>query len=111
MHIISRKTLLAFAALYPEASKPLDGWYRIFKKTDFENLNQVRIFYPHADLVSRKDGEFTIFLLTRQHLAGCSRFNIGGNKYRLITHIIYDWNKVFIRAVLTHPEYDRWSNP
>jgi mRNA interferase HigB len=98
MHIISRKTLLAFAALYPEASKPLDGWYRIFKKTDFENLNQVRIFYPHADLVSRKDGEFTIF-------------NIGGNKYRLITHIIYDWNKVFIRAVLTHPEYDRWSNP
>jgi mRNA interferase HigB len=34
-------------------------------------------------------------------------FNIGGNKYRLITHIRFDLGIVFIRAVLTHKEYDR----
>jgi mRNA interferase HigB len=96
VHIISRKTLLEFATQHPDASQPLDGWYRIFKHTNFQNLNEVRAFYPHADLVSRKDGEFTIF-------------NVGGNKYRLITHIIYTWNKVFIHAVLTHKEYDKWS--
>lgn len=34
-------------------------------------------------------------------------FDIGGNKYRLITYIDYVKNKIFIRHVLTHAEYDR----
>jgi len=32
-------------------------------------------------------------------------FNIGGNKFRLITAIHYNRHKIFIRAVLTHTEY------
>ena len=34
-------------------------------------------------------------------------FDIGGNKFRLITVIDYDRKKVFIRHVLTHKEYDQ----
>ena len=34
-------------------------------------------------------------------------FNIGGNKYRLITAIHFNRRKVYIRHVLTHQEYDR----
>ncbi|PIG93102.1 type II toxin-antitoxin system HigB family toxin [Gloeocapsopsis sp. IPPAS B-1203] len=34
-------------------------------------------------------------------------FNIGGNKYRLITFIDYTYQKVFIRYILTHSEYDK----
>jgi mRNA interferase HigB len=34
-------------------------------------------------------------------------FNIGGNKYRLIAAIHFNRQKVYIRHVLTHPEYDR----
>ena len=34
-------------------------------------------------------------------------FNIGGNKYRLITAIHFNRGKVYIRHVLTHPDYDR----
>ena len=39
-------------------------------------------------------------------------FDIGGNKFRLITSIHYNRRKVYIRAVLTHAEYDRgnWKN-
>jgi len=33
-------------------------------------------------------------------------FNIGGNKVRLIAAIHYNTHKVYIRAVLTHQEYD-----
>jgi mRNA interferase HigB len=38
-------------------------------------------------------------------------FNIGGNKVRLIAAIHYNRKKVYIRAVLTHPEYDegKWK--
>lgn len=33
-------------------------------------------------------------------------FNIGGNKYRLITAIHYNTRKVFVLRFLTHVEYD-----
>lgn len=34
-------------------------------------------------------------------------FNIGGNNFRLIAYVDYKQGKVFIRAVLTHAEYDK----
>jgi len=37
-------------------------------------------------------------------------FNIGGNKVRLVAAIHYNRRKIYVRAVLTHAEYDeqRW---
>lgn len=48
----------------------------------------------HADQV----GKFTVF-------------NIGGNKVRLIAAVHYNRNKIYIRHVLTHCEYDagKWK--
>ena len=39
-------------------------------------------------------------------------FNIKGNTYRLIAWIDYRSQKVFIRHILTHAEYDKeeWKN-
>ena len=34
-------------------------------------------------------------------------FNIGRNKYRLVTHVNYDFRIVYIKFVGTHAEYDR----
>lgn len=38
-------------------------------------------------------------------------FNIGGNKVRLVAAIHYNRRKVYLRAVLTHKEYDegKWK--
>lgn len=36
-------------------------------------------------------------------------FNIGGNKYRLVVDMRYDLERVYVRDVLTHAEYDRRS--
>ena len=38
-------------------------------------------------------------------------FNIGGNRVRLIAAIHYNRKKAYIRAVLTHTEYDegKWK--
>ena len=33
-------------------------------------------------------------------------FNIGGNKYRLATRILYPSQKIFILKCMTHAEYD-----
>ena len=39
-------------------------------------------------------------------------FNIKGNHYRLIVDIVYPTQRIYIKYVLTHAEYDkdRWKN-
>ncbi|WP_425445538.1 type II toxin-antitoxin system HigB family toxin [Tychonema bourrellyi] len=41
-----------------------------------------------------------------------SPFNIKGNRYRLIVDLIYDSQRIYIKYVLTHAEYDKdeWKN-
>lgn len=90
MRIISKKALREFWEIHPDARQPLEDWYGITKNADWSNLAETRRDFPRADPV----GTRTIF-------------NIGGNKYRLITKIVYKWKMVYIRFVMTHAEYDR----
>lgn len=90
MHIITRSRLMEFWSLHSSAERGLLLWYKLASSATWQNLVELREVFPSADLV----GNFTVF-------------NIGGNKYRLITLIDYTYQKVFIRAVLTHAEYDK----
>ncbi|NEP85286.1 MAG: type II toxin-antitoxin system HigB family toxin [Okeania sp. SIO3B3] len=90
MHVISRKRLLTFAEKHPTARNSLDHWYRVMKQTNFDNFAMLRKTLPSADQV----GNLTVF-------------NIGGNKARLIAAMHYNRHRVYIRAVLTHSEYDK----
>ncbi|BAU66826.1 hypothetical protein STA3757_42320 [Stanieria sp. NIES-3757] len=94
MHIITRKRLNEFAAKYPETKTALIHWYQIIKQYNFDSFADLRKVLPSADQV----GKLTVF-------------NIGGNKVRLIAAIHYNRNKVYIRAILTHQEYDlsKWK--
>lgn len=94
MHIISRKRLNEFADRHPEAKASLAYWYQLAKRADFANFVSLRETFPSADQV----GKLTVF-------------NVGGNKVRLIAAIHYNRRKVYVRAVLTHNEYDeqRWK--
>lgn len=94
MHVISRKALVEFSQVHPDAEAPLDAWYRIAKSAHWASLVEVRQVYPHADLVD----DYTVF-------------NIKGNDYRLIAEINYRSQLIFIRYVLTHAEYskNRWK--
>ncbi|MEY2519909.1 MAG: mRNA interferase HigB [Verrucomicrobiota bacterium] len=94
MHVITRKRLNEFAEKHPEGRSPLAHWYRIVRKNRFASLVDLRKIFPHADQV----GKFTVF-------------NIGGNKVRLIAALHYNRNKIYIRHVLTHEEYNagKWK--
>jgi mRNA interferase HigB len=93
-HYYTEAKNVEFGAKYPEAAQPLDRWYRIVKRTDFVSFADLRRIFPSADQV----GKLTVF-------------NIGGNKFRLITYIVYASRRVYIRKVLTHKEYDegKWK--
>ena len=90
MHIITRKRIQEFIKLHPDSQSSLESWYRIVKQTDYDSFAELRQHFASADYV---DG-FVVF-------------NISGNKYRLITAIHFNRQKVYIRAILTHPEYDK----
>jgi mRNA interferase HigB len=94
MHVITRSRLIQFGEEHPDAEGGLLVWYKIVVGVNFEDFVELRQAFPSADQV----GNFTVF-------------NIGGNKFRLITLIDYNYHKVFIRYVLTHAEYDknRWK--
>jgi len=94
MHVITRKRLNEFAKLHPDTKNALVQWYKTIKQNEFASFVEIRRLFPYADRV----GKLTVF-------------NIGGNKVRLIAAIHYNRKKVYIRAVLTHAEYDegRWK--
>ena len=92
MQVITRRRLVEFASLFPEADDPLDRWYRIAKRAAWASFAQVREDFPQADLVD-----------------GLTVFNIGGNKFRLVVKINFRTGLVFIRRVLTHGDYDKGS--
>ena len=49
---------------------------------------------------------------TADQVARLTVFNVGGNNYRLIARVEFERQEVYIRAVLTHAEYDKgsWKN-
>ena len=90
MHIITRKRLNDFLAVYPEVKTALQHWYRVMKNENFNSINELKVLFPHADQV----GRLTVF-------------NIAGNKVRLIAAIHYNTHRIYIRNILTHSEYDK----
>ncbi|ODH01585.1 hypothetical protein A4S05_28360 [Nostoc sp. KVJ20] len=94
MHVITRKRLNEFAKFHPDTNNALGQWYRLIKGNNLTSFVELREMFPSADQV----GKLTVF-------------NIGGNKVRLIAAIHYNRQKVYIRAVLTHSEYDegKWK--
>jgi len=73
----------------------LDAWYRLVKSASPHHFADLQRLFPAVDKVG-----------------SCHVFDIGGNKLRLIAKVQYRTQKVFIRYVLDHAEYDReaWKN-
>jgi mRNA interferase HigB len=95
MRVISERPLRQFWKRHPDAEKPLKAWLSICNNTDFENFAHLKRTFGTVDKV----GKFVVF-------------DIGGNKFRLIVVIHFNRRRIYVRAVLTHEEYDQdqWKN-
>lgn len=82
MHVLTKKALQRFWDIHPRARKPLEAWLKRTRKARWKTFDDVRSDFPHADRYDR----FVIF-------------DIGGNKYRLITTVHYNRRKVYVRNV------------
>ena len=90
MRIIAESRLKRLAEVQGDCLEQIATWIRIVRAAHWRNLVDVRATYPHPDSVD----ELTVF-------------NIKGNDYRLIVGIDYQWERVYIKHLLTHAEYDK----
>ena len=95
MHVISKKKLAVFWERHPESRRPLEAWWKIVRSSQYHTFSELRRTFPKADKV----GDRIVF-------------DIGGNKYRLVTVMHFNRFKVYVRHVLTHHEYDQedWTH-
>ena len=89
-NIVSKTSLREFWEKHSDSKEPLERWYNIAKNKVFSSFSDVRNTWADADMVDK-------YIV----------FNIGGNKYRLVAKVAYKIKHIFIRAVLTHKEYDK----
>ncbi|GAP21913.1 type II toxin-antitoxin system HigB family toxin [Leptolinea tardivitalis] len=91
MRIISRRRLVEFWEVHPDAEQPLRAWYTETKKASWNSPAEIKEIYRSVSILSNNRVVF----------------NIKGNTYRLIVVVEYSQGKMFIRFVGTHAEYDR----
>ena len=91
MRIYSKSTLKDFWEKHGDARQPLKTWYAAAKAAVWNSPADVKQRHPDASILRNNRVVF----------------NIKGNEYRLVAAVHYDAQRLFIRFVGTHKDYDR----
>lgn len=92
MQIIARRTLRQFWERHPQAETPIRDWY---------TRVAAAVWSGPAD-VKAQFGTTIDFVADNRMI-----FDLGGNKYRLVVHVAYQYKRVLVKFIGTHLEYDR----
>lgn len=95
VRIITKKRIIEAKHKHQNCASALDGWYTIINKNSFSSFAELKQTFNTIDKVNQ------LYV-----------FDIGGNKLRLIASIHFDRQKLYIRHILTHKEYEKgtWRN-
>ena len=88
VHVVSHKAIRIFGEVHPDSRGPLGFWYRVAKRATWTSFPEVKQSFNSADFVA----PYVIF-------------DIGGNKYRLLSEINFRRSVLFVRAIMTHKDY------
>lgn len=91
--VVGRVRIEEFCIGNPDATSRMNAWLMEAKQADWRTPQDVKNRYATAS-----------FLRANRVV-----FNIGGNRFRLLTKIAYETGIVLIERVGTHEEYDTWD--
>jgi len=91
VNVISRKTLAEFYEKHADSYEQLETWYKVCRKAEWQNFNEVKVAFPSADWV----GDDRVV------------FNVKGNKYRLLVRFSFRYKAIQVKWIGTHAEYDK----
>jgi len=92
MQVIAKRTLQRFWQRHAQAEGPLTVWHALVSQAVWSGPQDVK----------RQFGTAVDFVADNRII-----FDIGGNKYRLVVHVSYEFRRVLIKFVGTHKDYDR----
>ncbi|MBF0544982.1 MAG: type II toxin-antitoxin system HigB family toxin [Candidatus Riflebacteria bacterium] len=90
MHIISQKKLRDYWHKHPETEFEIRRWYLFARKANWQTSIDVKRVFSSAN-----------FLQNNRVV-----FNLSGNKLRLVVKMIYEKQRIYIRFMGSHTEYD-----
>jgi mRNA interferase HigB len=90
VNVVSKSGLKRMIRQHPQAESELLAWYKAARNATWNSLAGVRSVFPTADLVGR-------VLI----------FNILRNDLRLITVAALKYQRLYVKALLTHKQYER----
>ncbi|MBI4532540.1 MAG: type II toxin-antitoxin system HigB family toxin [Candidatus Melainabacteria bacterium] len=88
MGTVNAERIHEFIKHNQRATKPLRRWEAVVRESLWTNFRDVRATFNSADYV---DGKVV--------------FDIGGNKYRLVSVVDFKGQQVIVRNIMTHTEY------
>lgn len=93
MHIISRKPFADAVVKYPNDAVAIEALYKTLRSSTFSNPLEMKNVFPSLDNFKYKDRWYVI--------------DIGGNNLRLLAFIEFRDNRMFIKHIVSHSEYDK----
>jgi mRNA interferase HigB len=93
MRVISRRKIREFSGKHAQAASPLNSWYKAVTTRTFTNFAELKQTFNSADAVPVKGRTLYVF-------------DIGGHNFRLVASIHFNRQRLYIRFILTHVEYD-----
>ena len=93
MHVISRKPFSEAATKFPNDAAAIEALYKTLRNNTFTNPLEMKNVYPSLDNFKYKDKWYVI--------------DIGGNNLRLLAFIEFRDNRMFVKHIVSHSEYDK----
>ncbi|EPF12822.1 mRNA interferase HigB [Cedecea davisae] len=95
MHLITLKALIEASLRFPQHKQELLMLGKVVEKGYFPTPDALRKIYPSLDNFKYLDKHYVI--------------NIAGNELRLIALIFFASQKFYIRNIMTHSEYIKFT--
>ncbi len=103
MNVIRKKDLQRFweQPAHRAAETPMREWFKLARKASWNHFQDARQTFGQTDVTGDTRSSKTATI-----------FDVGGNKWRIITLIDYKRQTILITHVMDHKTYDRgrWKN-
>lgn len=95
MHIISKKPFAEAADRFPNDRAAILDVYNVLRRGSFSSPHEMRNVFPSLDNFKHRDRWWVI--------------DIGGHNLRLIGAIQFVHQRIYVKHIVTHAEYDKLS--
>lgn len=93
MHIISKRPFNDAAKDHLNQKQALDDLFKVLNKGAFSSSDEMRKVFPSLDNFKYRDKLWVI--------------DVGGSNLRLITFVQFVQNRMYVKHISTHAEYDK----